>query len=625
MTNKTKISVNSVITTDSDEENKETSSIDPENSGIYNDTDMNKKDFDNTAENKNTSNTNKKIPAVNNKNINSENEEKTDNTSEISVETEDVDTFTDNIEKNSKKRLKEIITVFRKNKVIESMITSKHPERVKNAFEELGPSFVKMGQMLSTRPDIVPESFAEEFKKLQDGVSSDDFSTVKNTVEKSFGTSLDNVFDNFSETPLASASMAQVHLADLKDGTKVAVKIQHFGIKSAMMEDVALFEKSIPFFKHSSASKIMDPNDLVKELKSSCENELDFRIEAKNILLFNKNNSQFDYMECLNSYPDYTKENILVMDYVIGTKVTDVEALKAQNWDVKALAKNLINNYMKQAFEDGFFHADPHPGNILIRDGKITFLDFGMIGVMSESILNKLNDLLYAIYIKDTGEITKAVLKLCIKKGKVDKAKLGEDIDDFYYQYVENVSLKDMQFSLIIKNLTTVCIENNLAVPEEVTMFMRGLTNIIGVIEVLDADVTLMSAMEPYMQKYITNKFNLVDEIKDYAKNVYNMGKVAPQIPVKIGEALDKLNDGDLKVQIQHNNLEKLFNQLDNMTNKIVIGMLLFALIVGSSILANSGNRFEGQSLMSNIGVVGYVIAALLTVVLFISIIKNKK
>ena len=124
-----------------------------------------------------------------------------------------------------------------------------------------------MGQMLSTRPDIVPESFAEEFKKLQDGVTSDDFSTVKNTIEKSFGTSLENIFDNFSETPLASASMAQVHLANLKDGTKVAVKIQHFGIKSAMLDDVALFEKSIPFFKHSSASKIMDPNDLVKELK----------------------------------------------------------------------------------------------------------------------------------------------------------------------------------------------------------------------------------------------------------------------------------------------------------------------------------------------------------------------
>ena len=614
MTNKTNKSVNSEITTDSDEENKDASSIDPKKS---------KENSDNTIQDKNISSTNKKKPAINNEKMLSKDKEEIPDSHEISSEA-DVDTFTDNAERNSKKRLKEIITVFNKNKVIESIITSKHPERVKNAFEELGPSFVKMGQMLSTRPDIVPESFAEEFKKLQDGVTSDDFSTVKNTIEKSFGTSLENIFDNFSETPLASASMAQVHLANLKDGTKVAVKIQHFGIKSAMLDDVALFEKSIPFFKHSSASKIMDPNDLVKELKSSCENELDFRLEAKNIHLFDKNNGKLDYMKCLKSYSDYTKENILVMDYVIGTKVTDIEAIKAQNWDPKAIARNLVNNYMKQVFDDGFFHADPHPGNILIREGKITFLDFGMMGVMSESILNKLNDLLYAIYIKDTGELTKAVLKLCIKKGKVDKAKLGEDIEDFYYQYVDNVSLKDMQFALIIKNLTTVCIENNLAVPEEVTMFMRGLTNIVGVIEVLDPDLTLMSGMEPYMQKYITNKFNLVDEIKDYAKNVYNMGKAAPQIPVKIVETLDKLNDGDLKVQVQHNNLEKLFNQLDNMTNKIVIGMLLFALIVGSSILANSGNQFEGHSLMSNIGVVGYVIAALLTVVLFISIIKNK-
>ena len=165
---------------------------------------------------------------------------------------------------------------------------------------------------------------------------------------------------------------------------------------------------------------------------------------------------------------------------------------------------------------------------------------------------------------------------------------------------------------------------NNLAIPEEVTMFVRGIINIVGVIEVLDSDLTIMSALEPYMQKYIANKFNLVTELKDYAKSVYDMGKIAPQIPVKLAKTLDKINDGDLRFQIQHNNLEKLFNQLDNMTNKIVIGMLLFALIVGSSILANSGNQFEGHSIMSTIGVIGYVVAGILTVILIFSIMKNK-
>ena len=153
-------------------------------------------------------------------------------------------------------------------------------------------------------------------------------------------------------------------------------------------------------------------------------------------------------------------------------------------------------------------------------------------------------------------------------------------------------------------------------------MFVRGIINIVGVIEVLDSDLTIMSALEPYMQKYIANKFSLVSELKDYAKSVYDMGKIAPQIPIKLAKTLDKINDGDLRFQIQHNNLEKLFNQLDNMTNKIVIGMLLFALIVGSSILANSGNQFEGHNIMSTIGVIGYVVAAILTVVLIFSIMK---
>ena len=561
------------------------------------------------------------LPSNEEKETSSNNEFPSEN---VGISDNEINNFTDNVENKNKNRLKEIITILRKNKAIESMITSKHPERVRVAFEELGPSFVKMGQMLSTRTDLVPESFADEFKKLQDGVKSDDFPTVKAIIEKSFDTPLENIFNNFSETPLASASMAQVHLAELKDGTKVAVKVQHAGIKELMLNDVALFEKAIPFFKIAPASKIMDPADLVKELKSSCENELDLRIEGRNIHLFYKNNSQIDYMECLKAYPDYTKENILVMDYVIGVKVTDVDKLKAKNWDVKLIAQNLVNNYMKQAFEDGFFHADPHPGNIFIRDAKITFIDFGMMGVMSDTVLNKLNDVLYAIYIKDTGELSKAVLKLCIRKGKVDKDKLTEDIDEFYYQYVDNVSLKDMKFPIIIKNLTEVCLRNNLAIPEEVTMFVRGIINIVGVIEVLDSDLTIMSALEPYMQKYIANKFNLVSELKDYAKSVYDMGKIAPQIPIKLAKTLDKINDGDLRFQIQHNNLEKLFNQLDNMTNKIVIGMLLFALIVGSSILANSGNQFEGHNIMSTIGVIGYVVAAILTVVLIFSIMKNK-
>lgn len=559
--------------------------------------------------------------------VNSSNGIKENNISNDTETGDEIINYTARAEQTNKERLKEIITILNKNKAVESLITSKHPERIKNAFEELGPTFIKMGQMLSTRTDLISEDLAEEFKKLQDNVKTDDFLVIKSIIESAYGTSINDIFDNFNEVPIASASMAQVHRANLKDGTLVAVKVQHAGIKSMMLNDIALFEKAIPFFKITSASKIMDPVNMLKELKKSCENELNFIIEAKNIHLFYKNNSQFDYMDCIKAYPEYSKEDILVMDYVSGTKVTDIEKLKGDNFDVKAIAQNLINNYMKQAFEDGFFHADPHPGNILIRNGKITFLDFGMMGIMSDIVLNKLNDVLYAVYIKNTKELTKSILRLCVRKGKVDKEKLNSDVEDFYFMYIDEVSLKDMNFSIIISKLTSLCLENNLAIPEEVTMFMRGVINIVGVVETLDSSLTLMSALEPYMQKYIASKFNPVNEIKDYAKSIYDMGKITPQIPVKIAETLDKVNDGDLKFNVEHNhnNLEKIFKQLDYITNKLVIGVLLFALILGSSILATSGNQFEGHSLMSIIGIIGYVVAAVLTVTLIISIIKNKR
>ena len=537
-----------------------------------------------------------------------------------------INNFTDNSEISDKERLRQIITILGKHKAIESLITSKHPERIKDAFEELGPTFIKMGQMLSTRPDLVSDALADEFKMLQDNVKTDDFSVVKSIIESSFGVPVNNIFNTIEEIPVASASMAQVHAATLKDGTKVAVKIQHAGIKSMMLNDISLFEKALPFFKIAPTSKIMDPAALIKELKKSCENELDFTVEAKNIHLFYKNNSDLDYMDCLREYPEYAKENILVMDFVTGIKITDIDDLKAQNYDIKKIAQNLVNNYMKQAFEDGFFHADPHPGNIVVRNGKITFLDFGMMGVMSDSTLKRLNDLLYSIYIEDTEEMTNAVLKLCIKRGKVDRDKLNTEIKDFYYTYIDGVSLKDMKFHIVIAKLTAICAENNLSLPEEVTMFMRGLLNIVGVVETLDPEITLISALGPYMEKYMANKFNPVKELKDYLKSLYDLGKVTPKIPVKLADVLDKLKDGTLEVKVEHNHnkLEKMFDQLDYITNKIVIGMLLFALIVGSSILADSGKQSETQSIMSIIGIIGYIVAAIFTVILIISLFRNK-
>ena len=551
---------------------------------------------------------------------------KEDSFSDENICDNNINNFTDNSEISDKERLRQIITILGKHKAIESLITSKHPERIKDAFEELGPTFIKMGQMLSTRPDLVSDALADEFKMLQDNVKTDDFSVVKSIIESSFGVPVNNIFNTIEEIPVASASMAQVHAATLKDGTKVAVKIQHAGIKGMMLNDISLFEKALPFFKIAPTSKIMDPAALIKELKKSCENELDFTVEAKNIHLFYKNNSDLDYMDCLREYPEYAKENILVMDFVTGIKITDIDDLKAQNYDIKKIAQNLVNNYMKQAFEDGFFHADPHPGNIVVRNGKITFLDFGMMGVMSDSTLKRLNDLLYSIYIEDTEEMTNAVLKLCIKRGKVDRDKLNSEIKDFYYTYIDGVSLKDMKFHIVIAKLTTICAENNLSLPEEVTMFMRGLLNIVGVVETLDPEITLISALGPYMEKYMADKFNPVKELKDYLKSLYDLGKVTPKIPVKLADVLDKLKDGTLEVKVEHNHnkLEKMFDQLDYITNKIVIGMLLFALIVGSSILADSGKQSETQSIMSIIGIIGYIVAAIFTVILIISLFRNK-
>lgn len=272
-------------------------------------------------------------------------------------------------------RLAQIVAVLTKHNVLLSLAEQKHPERVREAFEELGPTFIKIGQILSTRTDIVSEEFAEEFKKLQDHVKTDDFSVVAPLIEAEAGLPLTELFEKIEPKPLASASIAQVHAAVLKGGQEVVVKVQHPGIYEEMTMDIALLEKAVPLVRHIPAAGMMDPAAIVGELKRSLMNELDFTKEADNIEKFHTLNKDVSYILSPKVYREFSSQRLLVMDFMKGVKVSDYikradEEAAGGNTAVlaakKRLAREIVDNYMKQIFDDGFFHADPHPGNILI-------------------------------------------------------------------------------------------------------------------------------------------------------------------------------------------------------------------------------------------------------------------
>lgn len=527
------------------------------------------------------------------------------------------ETNNDALRKNGK-RLREILSAFRRHHIIDTLAFMRNPENLRLAFEDLGPTFIKIGQILSVRTDILPEDFIEELKKLQDNTKSNPYSSVKKSIEESLGAPISSLFATFEQTPLASASMAQIHLATLMSGETVAVKVQHENIKPLMLQDMALMEKAIKLLNKLPIKKSFDPASIVKELADSVEKELNFLEEAQNIHHFYDCNHTVDYMHCLKCYDDYTTETVLVMEYIIGTKIADLISNKNATEQRHQVALHLVNNYMKQVFEDGFFHADPHPGNIIIlEETTIAYIDFGMMGVLNKKLVEQFNQFLYAIYLKDIDKLTEAILAICTHDGSVDEGALYRDINTLFTNYID-LPIEEMDMAQIFRQVFSVCNKHNLQIPNNITLLLKSIVTIEGIINDLDNNLTIMTAVGPYMKRYLSKNFDLVDELKTYGSSILQMTKDVPKLPTKLLSLIDGIKKGRVKLQLEHNGLNDIVKELDTIANKLVIALIASALIIGSSLLVQTES-------LRVVGIVGYVIAAVMGILLIISILYNKR
>lgn len=521
---------------------------------------------------------------------------------------------------NEKKRIREIISVFVKHGMKKELVS---PENARAALEELGPTFVKIGQILSTRPDILPDEYIVELEKLQDGVKPEKYEDIKNIIEKELGESIENTFSYFDQKPIASASMSQVHLARTKNGEEVVVKIQRPFVKETMLSDIALLRRLTSIGKLVPQKSVIDFKEVVDEIGTTMEKELDFLNEAENIEQFRENNKKIKYIVCPKIYKAYTTSNLLTMEYIKGIKINNVDTLKNKGYPLKDIAKNLMINYVKQIFKDGFFHADPHPGNLLILNKKIVYIDFGMMGVLDKGMRNKLNDLLYAVATRDIEDLTQAVLRIGIKKGKVNIRSLYSDIEEVYNQYIQE-SLQNIDLPQFVDEMFQVSKKNNLAMPNNMTLFLKGIMTIEGVVAKLDPDMNMMEVAAPYIKEHILLKKNYKQDIIEQIENLYQLSKYGLKIPIKTLELVNSVLAGKLKVQIEHKNLEESIHQLNKMTNRIVFSLIISSIVVGSSLVinANVGPKIYG---MSFFGLVGYLSAAVMGLWLLILILKNEK
>lgn len=565
---------------------------------------------------------------------------------------------------NPRSRLAEIIRVFINYNVVPNFVQQKNPEQVKKAFEELGPTFIKIGQMLSVREDLLSSTFTQTFKTLQDSVPSDTFSTVKKTIETELSLSLSDIFDDFSKSPFASASMGQAHRAKLKNGDAVVVKIQHPNIAEEIRLDLQLFERAIPLIKYIPETSVVDLKGVLQEVKRSLINEMDFLKESQNGEQFYQKNNGWKEIRSPKIYDAFCSKKVIVMEEMSGKNLnhlmnaenkTETFITGIQNKQLKQeVAKLLVENFMKQVFDDGFFHADPHPGNLLfhvltkeeqtqasrktetvhekefgsfafrastsaedpVAPYTINYIDFGMMGHLSAGLRQKLTQAVLALYTKDAYRIEKAVLRLCQQEGSFDESRFHQELTSFLEQYYDS-PIDEINLQEVFTHVVTICHQNNLQFDRDITLLLKAFGTLEGVIRVLDPEVSLMEVASPFAQHYFLTHLDVEDTLKQSGLDLLEGMKAAPKIPQQLHHLLEMWTSGQGKVNLELKKQDKLLSRIESMINRLVFGMILAALIVGSSLLVQAA-PVENAEVVSLLGIFTYAIAAF--VIIFLAI-----
>ena len=499
------------------------------------------------------------------------------------------------------------------------------PVRVRLALEELGPTFVKLGQILSTRPDLIPPDYIEELQKLQDKVPPFAYEQVEQIIKRELGAKVLEIFESLEQKPFAAASLGQVHQAILKDGEKVVVKVQRPDIEKIIETDLdILFHLARLTERHIPASRLYDPVGIVEEFAKAIRLELDYGTEGRNAERFKKNFEGDETIYTPKIYWESSSKRILTMELIKGIKINNLKKLDKAGYNRKKIAENGAKAFMKQILIDGFFHADPHPGNMLVmKEGIIGFMDFGMMGRLDEEMKEKGVDLFIAIMERNPNKIINEMLDLGIAPSEIDLHSLKIDIREMLDQYYDK-SLKEIKLGELISQLVEISIKYHIKMPAEFALLGKSLITIEGIGSELDPDFNLAEIAKPYAKDLILERKSpqrLFTKLLNDLSELYNLIIL---IPRQLNKTLKKMEKGTFKLEFQHRGLENLISALDKSTNRLSYSLILAAIIIGSSLImqTDKGPHFMGFPV---IGVLGFLISGVLGLGLVIMILRSGK
>lgn len=515
-------------------------------------------------------------------------------------------------------RFSQILSVLHKYKVTQGIT----PVKLRMILEDLGPTYVKLGQIMSSRNDLLPLEYCQELQKLRSNVQPMSFETVSSVLEEAYACPLDEVFLSIDPVPIGSASMAQVHQAVLKDGQDVVVKVQRPHIAQQMEVDVEMLRKAARLIKLDKAlSSIVEPDVMIDEFWEAAKEELDFTIEADNAIRFGEMYKDWKYIQVPKIYKKLSRKDVLVMEDMQGVAIDNYQALASEGYSRHEIAGKLAYNYIDQVVNKGFFHADPHSGNLRIQDGWIVWLDFGMMGSLSKRDAEVINEAMQAVIDKDITRLTDSVLSIGIPTREIDYTGFSSTLEEFMNRYLSS-SLENIDVAEVLQETLRICHDYGIRLPRGITMLGRSMLTFEGTMVDLDPSVNVLMILA--QQKTDITDINWTDAFEKFGHDLYSTLRHTMNIPAETDNVLRLMRKGQMKVNLKLLDLEGVMPDINLMVDRVIVCILIAALLMGSSIVCTT----ELKPMVMDIpllGLAGFLISFLLSIWLFFKMLIRRK
>ncbi|GAA0106047.1 AarF/ABC1/UbiB kinase family protein [Paraclostridium sordellii] len=496
-------------------------------------------------------------------------------------------------------------------------------ERLRKACEELGPTYVKLGQILSTRKDLLDQNIIDELAKLRDNVEVFDTDIAINIIEEELNSKIENIFLKFNKEPIAAASLGQVYEATLKSGETVIIKVQRPNVENTIKSDVEILKTIAGAVKDFNKDLNVDIQGIIEDFETQLLRELDYNFEAINGLKFQNIFANTQEVYIPKVYMEYTTKKVLVLEKIVGVKLSDIEKMKELGWDTKKISEIGINSIFKQIFEYGFFHADPHPGNIfVINEDCIAYIDFGMIGIIDKKTLNILNSITLAAVDRNIDRIIYLMMELDLISYDTNLNGLRQDLL-YLMHYYYDVPIDKLNLGDILNEVFRFCRTYKIAMPPQLVLLVKSLITLEGTARELNPNFSITIAGKSFMRYYYLNRFNpqnLAKESKQSAQEAIADMKV---IPKQLKGILRNIERNNIKIHIEDVKFAKLEKTITDLATKLSLSLVLAALLVGSSLIIASPN-VNSSLWVKILAFSGFIVSFLVGILLVIKIVRSE-